>query len=77
MFCPYNPDLRPYPVGASMNDQPILLALMALALVFGGLGIITRKKGFQSIPEFFLASRSVRPSLVTSLLVSGSFSLSV
>jgi hypothetical protein len=58
-----------------LNYQPILLALGAVTIIFGGLGLFTRKRGFQSIAEFFLASRSVSPSLVTSLLVSGSFSL--
>lgn len=58
-----------------MTYEPIVLALALVAVIFGGLGVVTRKKGFQSVAEFFLASRSINPSLVTSLLVSSSFSL--
>jgi hypothetical protein len=60
---------------ARMSSEPIFFTLIFLALLFGGLAVSLRKKGFQSPAEFFLASQSLRPSLITSLLISGSFSL--
>jgi len=53
----------------------IVAAIAAMGIIFGTVGILAKKKGFQSIPEYFLASRSVRAPLVISLLISGSFSL--
>ncbi len=59
-----------------MNAQAVFAGLSVLAVVFCGVGIWSfRKKGFQSISDFFLGDRAVRPSLIVSLLVAGSFSL--
>lgn len=55
--------------------QALFLALAVLAAFFLFLAFFTRKRGFQSIPDFFLAGRRVPPYLVVSLLLSGSFSL--
>lgn len=58
-----------------MDQQILVGALLVLAGFFTVVSLLTRGRRSQSIPEFFIASRSLKPSLVTSLLLSASFSL--
>ncbi|CAN5318417.1 hypothetical protein BH10PSE14_BH10PSE14_28760 [soil metagenome] len=58
-----------------MDRQILVITILIIGGIFTVLSIFTRKPDRWTVYEFFLASRSLRPSLVTSLLVSGSFSL--
>lgn len=56
--------------------HPLLVAvLLVVAALFTAVSLLTRGKRPQSIPEYFVASRSLKRPMVISLLVSGSFSL--
>ena len=61
--------------GDNMHHQVLIGTLLVLTAIFTALSIFASRKRAQSVPEFFIASRSLKPSLVTSLLLSGSFSL--
>jgi Na+/proline symporter len=58
-----------------MDRQIVIGTIIVLGVLFTGLSFVSRKQKRRTVYEFFLASRSLRPSLITSLLVSGSFSL--
>ncbi len=58
-----------------MDRQILIGTVLVLGVFFSGVALASRKRARWTVYEFFLASRSLRPSLVTSLLVSGSFSL--
>lgn len=58
-----------------MSHQVLISTIIALAVLFICLSYWSRQGRRWTVYEYFLASRSLRPSLVTSLLVSGSFSL--
>lgn len=58
-----------------MSHQILISTIIVLAVIFICLSLWSRKGRRWTVYEYFLASRSLRPSLVTSLLISGSFSL--
>jgi hypothetical protein len=58
-----------------MDRQILIGTIVVLGVFFSVLSYRSRQQKRWTVYEFFLASRSLRPSLVTSLLVSGSFSL--
>jgi len=56
--------------------QSILaVSIAGLAVIFLAMGFLTKRPGFQSVWEYFLASKSIQQNLIISLLISGSFSL--
>jgi urea-proton symporter len=58
-----------------MDRQILIGTLIVLGGFFILISLLARRRAPQSVSEFFVASRSLRPSLVTSLLLSGAFSL--